>query len=66
MTMPLHDHPNMSVYFKLMFGKLKYHAIDKMDPKYRYNDFSMDEYSEFLDTKKTILAKRSSTKILDQ
>jgi hypothetical protein len=20
--MPLHDHPNMSVYFKLMFGKL--------------------------------------------
>lgn len=66
MTMPLHDHPNMSVYFKLMYGKLKYHAIDKVEPKYRYNDFSMDEYSEFLETKKTILAKRSSTKILDQ
>ena len=23
-VMPLHDHPNMSVYFKLMFGKLNY------------------------------------------
>lgn len=23
-VMPIHDHPNMSVYFKLMFGKLTY------------------------------------------
>ena len=23
-VMPIHDHPNMSVYFKLMFGKLNY------------------------------------------
>lgn len=42
--MPVHDHPNMSVYFKIMFGKLKYNAFDKIDEKYRYNYFSMDEY----------------------
>lgn len=35
--MPLHDHPNMSVYFKLMFGKLSYNSYDKIDPKYQYN-----------------------------
>ena len=49
MTMPLHDHPNMSVYFKLMFGKLKYTSFDKVDPKFRYNDFSCDEYAEMLE-----------------
>jgi hypothetical protein len=33
-VMPLHDHPNMSVYFKLMFGKLQYSTFDKVDSKY--------------------------------
>jgi len=64
--MPLHDHPNMSVYFKLMFGKLNYTSYDKVDPKFRHNDFSLDEYMEILENKKTILAKRSTVKTLDQ
>ena len=37
MKMPLHDHPNMSVYFKLLFGKLNMTAYDKIDEKFRYN-----------------------------
>jgi hypothetical protein len=49
--MPLHDHPNMSVYFKLMFGKLSYVSYDKVDPKFRHNDFSLDEYWEMLENK---------------
>ncbi len=52
--MPLHDHPNMSVYFKLMFGKLRYHQFDKLEDKFKYNDFSNDEYAELLETKKKI------------
>lgn len=48
--MPLHDHPNMSVYFKLMFGKLSYNSFDKVDQKYIYNQFSNDEYSELLES----------------
>ena len=48
-VMPLHDHPNMSVYFKLMFGKLDYVSFDKIDPKFRHNDFSLDEYYEMLE-----------------
>ena len=36
-VMPLHDHPNMSVYFKLMFGKLSYNSFDKIDKKFQYN-----------------------------
>jgi len=51
MKMPLHDHPNMSVYFKLMFGKLRYTSYDKVEPKFRHNDFSLDEYLEILETK---------------
>jgi len=65
MKMPLHDHPNMSVYFKLMFGKLAYTSIDKVDPKYRYNDFSLDEYMEILETKRCITAKKSVVKTLE-
>lgn len=52
--MPLHDHPNMSVFFKLMFGGLSYRAYDKIDDKFRYNDFSNDEYEEFLATKSRV------------
>jgi hypothetical protein len=63
--MPLHDHPNMSVYFKLMFGKLQYTQFDKLSPKYQYNDFSQDEYVELLSEKKTIDAKKASDKIID-
>ena len=40
MVMPLHDHPNMSVYFKLMFGSLEYTSYDKIDNKFKYNQFS--------------------------
>lgn len=46
--MPLHDHPNMSVYFKLLFGRLNMTVYDKMADKFKYNDFSNDEYTELL------------------
>ena len=65
-VMPLHDHPNMSVYFKLMFGKLSYHAYDKKDSKFIYNDFSFDEYSELLETKAQISATKSRKKVLEK
>lgn len=42
--MPLHDHPNMCVFFRMLFGKLNYRSIDKVDTKYQYNMFSQDEY----------------------
>lgn len=64
--MPLHDHPNMSVYFKLMFGKLSYYSYDKVESKYVYNQFSLDEYSELLETNAQIAAKKSRKKILDK
>ena len=60
MEMPLHDHPNMSVYFKLLFGKLNYTSYDKIDAKFKYNQFSSDEYEELLQTKRQIKAKKSS------
>lgn len=63
-VMPLHDHPNMSVYFKLMFGKLSYHSYDKIDSKFVYNDMSWDEYCELLENKAQILAKKSKRKVL--
>ena len=56
--MPIHDHPNMSVYFKLMFGKLNYTQFDKIDDKYKYNQFSNDEYEEILTTKKQVHANK--------
>ena len=52
--MPLHDHPNMSVFFHLVFGSLNYRAYDKIDEKYKYNDFVDDEYHEVLESKKII------------
>ena len=62
--MPLHDHPNMSVFFRLLFGELKYHGYDKIDEKFKYNDFSSDEYEELLATKKSIKAKKTRTMTL--
>ena len=64
-VMPIHDHPNMSVYFKLMFGKLNYSTFDKIDEKYRYNQLSEDEYAELLETKAKIPAKKSAPKLLE-
>ena len=49
--MPLHDHPNMSVIFRLVFGELKYYGYDKIDEKYKYNQFTSDEYFELLEKK---------------
>jgi hypothetical protein len=63
--MPLHDHPNMSVFFKLMFGKLSYHSYDKVDKKFQYNQFSNDEYTEILESHTQVEAKKSSKKVLD-
>ena len=64
-VMPLHDHPNMSVYFKLMFGKLNYVQYDKVENKYKYNRFSDDEYQELLETKTEIHAKKSEAKMVE-
>lgn len=64
--MPLHDHPNMSVYFKLMFGKLKFYSYDKVEEKFKYNKFSNDEYEELIGTKAKVKATKSEAKILDQ
>lgn len=52
--MPLHDHPNMSVFFRLVFGNLHYQSYDKIDEKYKYNDFVDDEYHEILSAKTRI------------
>lgn len=46
--MPLHDHPNMAVFFRLVFGKLNYRAYDKVDMKYKYNEFVDGEFDEIL------------------
>ena len=43
--MPLHDHPNMSVFFRLLQGELEYRAYDKVYSKHRYNEFASDEYA---------------------
>ena len=39
-NIPLHDHPNMSVFFRLVMGNLHYRAYDKAEDKYKYNDFA--------------------------
>ena len=49
--MPLHDHPNMAVFFRLVFGKLNYRAYDKVDMKYKYNEFVDGEFDEILNSK---------------
>lgn len=58
--MPLHDHPNMCVFFRMMFGRLNYRSYDKVDEKFKYNKFSLDEYQELLAQKKRIGAKLST------
>ena len=58
-VMPLHDHPNMSVFFRLVTGNLLYKAYDKVDDKHKYNDFASQEYDEFLAKKAKIKAKKS-------
>ena len=55
--MPLHDHPNMCVFFRMLFGKLNYKSYDKVDEKFKYNRFSLDEYQELLEKKSKISAK---------
>lgn len=62
--MPLHDHPNMSVFFRLMFGKLKYVSFDKLDTKFKYNEFAGDEYAEMLENKRVIKARKTRQFIL--
>ena len=57
--MPLHDHPNMSVFFRLVMGSLSYRAYDKIEDKFKYNDFASQEYDELLMNKEKIQAKKS-------
>ena len=63
-VMPLHDHPNMCVFFRMLFGKMSVKTYDKTDDKYRYNKFSLDEYYELLAQKKRIAAKVSMNTVL--
>ena len=56
-VMPLHDHPNMCVFFRMLFGKMSVKTYDKIEEKYRYNKFSLDEYYEMLAKKKRISAR---------
>lgn len=62
--MPLHDHPNMCVFFRMMFGRLNYRSYDKVDEKFRYNKFSLDEYQELLETKQRIGVKKAVDTVL--
>lgn len=64
--MPLHDHPNMSVFFRLISGELNYQSYDKVDEKFKYNDFVEDEYQEILSSKTRIKAKKSRLMKLKQ
>lgn len=48
----------------MLFGKLNYKSYDKMDDKFKYNQFSMDEYSEIIESKKTISAKLVNKTVL--
>ena len=57
--MPLHDHPNMSVFFRLVFGSLDYRSYDKVDEKFKYNDFSCAEYEEMIESRQRVMAKKS-------
>jgi hypothetical protein len=41
----------------MLFGRLNFRSYDKIDEKYRYNQFSLDEYQELLESKKLIGAK---------
>ena len=58
-VMPLHDHPNMSVFFRLVMGSLDYRSYDKVEDKFKYNDFACAEYDELLMNKSKIKAKKS-------
>jgi hypothetical protein len=40
--MPLHDHPNISVFYNIMYGKLDYWSYDKLDRKYQFNEYASD------------------------
>lgn len=64
--MPLHDHPNMSVFFRLVFGQLNYTGFDKVEDKYKYNNFSDDQYSELLETRAMIKAKKTRLMTLNE
>ena len=57
--MPLHDHPNMSVFFRLVMWNLHYRAYDKVDDKYKYNEFANEEDQELIMNKEKIQAKKS-------
>eukprot|EP00352_Strombidinopsis_acuminata_P004252 CAMPEP_0176380582 /NCGR_PEP_ID=MMETSP0126-20121128/31247_1 /TAXON_ID=141414 ORGANISM="Strombidinopsis acuminatum, Strain SPMC142" /NCGR_SAMPLE_ID=MMETSP0126 /ASSEMBLY_ACC=CAM_ASM_000229 /LENGTH=143 /DNA_ID=CAMNT_0017743993 /DNA_START=381 /DNA_END=812 /DNA_ORIENTATION=+ len=48
----------MCVFFRLMFGELSYRSYDKVEDKFKYNDFSCDEYQELLETQYTVKAKK--------
>ena len=62
--MPLHDHPNMCVFFRMLFGKLNYKSYDKIDDKFKYNQFSLGEYQEMLERKQSISCKLVNKTVL--
>eukprot|EP00350_Pseudokeronopsis_sp_OXSARD2_P013644 CAMPEP_0170556682 /NCGR_PEP_ID=MMETSP0211-20121228/18115_1 /TAXON_ID=311385 /ORGANISM="Pseudokeronopsis sp., Strain OXSARD2" /LENGTH=135 /DNA_ID=CAMNT_0010867161 /DNA_START=319 /DNA_END=726 /DNA_ORIENTATION=+ len=54
----------MSVYFRLLFGSLDYRSFDKVEEKFKYNDFSPNEYEEYMETHKVIETKMVNKAVL--
>ena len=54
----------MCVFFRMMFGRLNYRSYDKLDDKFRFNRFSLDEYHELIEKKSRIGAKLVNSTVL--
>lgn len=63
--MPLHDHPNMCIFFQMFRGKLRYSNLDKLDSKFKYNRLTDSEYQEYLEQQREISAKINSSATLE-
>merc|ERR1712096_110592 len=50
---------------KLMFGKLNMTIYDQCEDKFKYNQFSSDEYDELLQTKQRVTATKTKNLILE-
>lgn len=50
----LHDHPNMAVMLRMLYGKARYWGFDKIDQKFQHERISQDELSEMIETHKRV------------
>lgn len=53
----MHDHPNKVVLFNMYFGEFEYISYDKLEDKYRYNQFTDEEYDQMTSSKFEIEAQ---------